>query len=93
LVLVTFVEELVYRGFVQERVSHRCGNLIAIVAASLFMALMHWAPGDPLAVALDLAFVFLDSIMYGLLYARTQSILVSWTAHLGVDLFDIALML
>jgi membrane protease YdiL (CAAX protease family) len=89
---VTFMEELVDRGLIQERFTGGFGPLIGIVIASLFMAVLHWAPGDPFIVLLDLLAVFIDSLIYGLIYFRTRSIFVSWTAHLGVDLFDIVLM-
>ncbi len=35
----------------------------------------------------------LRNVMEMQCYARTRSILVSWKAHLGIDLFDISLML
>jgi membrane protease YdiL (CAAX protease family) len=93
IIFVTFVEELVDRGFIQERFTVRFGPLIGIFMGSLFMTLMHWAPGDLFIVFLDLLAVFIDSAIFGLIYWRTRNIFVSWTAHLGVDIFDIVLML
>jgi membrane protease YdiL (CAAX protease family) len=93
ILFVTFMEELVDRGLIQGRFTGGFGPLIGIVIASLFMAAMHWAPGAPFIVFLDLLAVFIDSLIFGLIYFRTRSIFVSWTAHLGVDLFDIVLML
>ncbi len=91
--VVTFIEELVNRGLIQERFTERYGPLVGIAIGSLFMSAMHWAPGNAFIVLLDLITVFIDSTIYGLIYWRTRSILISWTAHLGVDIFDIALML
>jgi membrane protease YdiL (CAAX protease family) len=93
IISVTFIEELVDRGLIQQRFTTRFGPLVGIVVGSLFMTLMHWAPGDPFIVFLDLLAVFIDSTIFGFIYWRTQSIFVSWTAHLGVDIFDIVLML
>jgi membrane protease YdiL (CAAX protease family) len=93
IISVTFIEELVDRGFIQQRFTARFGPLVGIAVGSLFMTLMHWAPGDPFIVFLDLLSVFIDSAIFGLIYWRSQSIFVSWTAHLGVDIFDIVLML
>jgi len=93
IIFVTFVEELVDRGMIQERFTNRYGLFIGIVIGSLFMTAMHWAPGDPFIVLLDLLAVFIDSAIYGLIYWRTWSIFVSWTVHLGVDIFDILLMI
>lgn len=90
---VTFIEELVDRGLIQQHFTNRFGPLVGIVTGSLFMSLMHWAPGDPFIVFLDLLTVFIDSAIFGLIYWRSRSIFVSWTAHLGVDIFDIVLML
>jgi membrane protease YdiL (CAAX protease family) len=93
IVFVTFVEELVDRGLIQGRFTARFGPLIGIAVGSLFMTLMHWAPGDPFIVFLDLLAVFIDSAIFGIIYWRSRNIFVSWTAHLGVDIFDIVLML
>lgn len=93
ILFVTFIEELVDRGLFQERFTKRYGPLIGIIIGSLFMTTMHWTPGDPFIVFLDLLAVFIDSLIYGLIYWRTRSIFISWTAHLGVDIFDIMLML
>lgn len=93
ILLITFIEELVHRGLIQHRFSQSFGPLIGIFMGSLVMTLMHWAPGEPFIVILDLVTIFIDSSIYGIIYWRSRNLLVAWTAHLGVDIFGIALIL
>jgi membrane protease YdiL (CAAX protease family) len=91
--LSTFIEELVFRGLVQERLSWFFLQAIAIAAASVLFGIIHWAPGDPLVVSADVSTVVLDGIFYGAIYARSRSVLVSWTAHFLADIVGLAMLL
>jgi membrane protease YdiL (CAAX protease family) len=91
--LSTFIEELVFRGLVQERLSWFFSQAIAIAVASVLFGIIHWAPGDPLVVSADISTVILDGIFYGAIYARSRSVLVSWTAHFLADIVALAMLL
>jgi uncharacterized protein len=96
LILLPFAvlgEELVYRSMVQERLSWFIGTAPAIIVASLIFALMHWSAGSPIIVAWDLGFIFLDSLIYGLIFSRGKNIWVAWLAHWVADLVGIALII
>jgi membrane protease YdiL (CAAX protease family) len=91
-IIVTLMEELIYRGLFQERLGWYIGKVPALIVASLVFGLMHYAPGQAPVVATDIALVVFDGIFYGLIYAKTRSIFISWTAHLVADLISIALV-
>ena len=90
--MATLVEELIFRGFIQERVGWFHSDSSGIVTGSLLMSLFHFSPGELTAVMPDLLFVFLDSTLYGLIYKRSRSVLVSWVAHLSADLIGLFLL-
>ena len=92
ILVLTFREELVYRGLFQERVGWFAGQALAIAGVSVLFALTHIQAGPAAVVAADLLFVFIDSLFYGVIYQRTTNVFVSWAAHAGADLVGIALL-
>jgi len=51
---------------------------------------MHIAAGSLAIETFDLFTIFLDSILYGIIFARTKNIYTSWSAHLLSDLVGLA---
>jgi membrane protease YdiL (CAAX protease family) len=93
IIVIALFEELIYRGLLQQRLAWYLRGFLAILVASLVFALQHFTPGAPTVIAADLAFVFLDSMVYGWIYARCQNVLVSWSAHVAADLVGVAIIL
>jgi membrane protease YdiL (CAAX protease family) len=89
----TFIEELVFRGLTQERLGWFIPQGGAIVVASVLFGIAHWAPSNPLVVLADISGVVLDGIFYGLIYARSKSIVVSWVAHFLADVVGLSILL
>ena len=92
LTLSVFLEELVFRSFIQERLGWFIGKYPAIVVSSIVFTVSHFAVGRLNVVIADLMLVFLDSSLYGLIYARSRNLLVVWVAHLLGDYVDLTLM-
>lgn len=90
--LATLLEELVFRGFVQERVSWFYNDSIAIITGALLMSIFHYSSGELPVVMIDLFFVFFDASLYGLIYMRSRNIFVAWAAHLLADLVGLSLI-
>jgi len=90
--VATLLEELVFRGFVQERLSWFCNDSAPIIMGALLMSIFHYSPGMLTVVIVDLSFVLLDSSLYGLIYMRSRNVFVSWIAHLLADLVSLSLL-
>ncbi len=88
----TLLEELVFRGFVQERVSWFYNDFFAIIVGSALLSIFHYSPGDLPIVMIDLLFVFLNCLLYGMIYMRSRNVFVAWTAHLLADLVGLYLL-
>jgi membrane protease YdiL (CAAX protease family) len=89
-------EELTFRSLIQGRLTPFVGKTGAILLASLLFGIAHFSPGAFVLVFLDIAGIFIDSILYGIIYARGNNLIVTWFAHLLGDilgmLFLISLM-
>ncbi|MGZ4849585.1 MAG: CPBP family intramembrane glutamic endopeptidase [Halobacteriota archaeon] len=93
IIVLALREELVFRSLFQERFSWFIGNGPAIVFVSLIFSLSHLTTGALLIVAVDVLFVFLDGVVYGLIFARSHNVLLAWLAHLSADIVGLALLL
>lgn len=92
LVIGTFLEELIFRGFIQARLGAFTSPVIAIGATSILFALMHIAQGAGAVVAYDLFWIFVDSLIYGMIFYKTKNLFVSWTAHLLADFVGLGII-
>jgi membrane protease YdiL (CAAX protease family) len=91
--LSTFLEELVFRGLIQERLSWFFPQALALVAASVLFGIIHWTAGNPIVVLADVSAIILDGMFYGAIYVRSRSVLVSWIAHFFSDIVGLAMLL
>jgi uncharacterized protein len=93
LLLGTFAEEVIFRGLFQKRLSAFLPVWAAIGLSSLVFAALHFSPGPALVVFIDLAMVLVDSLIYGVIFARSNNIFVSWAAHFLADIAGVVFML
>jgi membrane protease YdiL (CAAX protease family) len=93
ILVLTLREEMVFRGLFQERLGWFFGQVTSIAAVSVLFALTHIQPDASAVVGVDLLFVFLDSLVYGAIYARSGSVFVSWAAHAASDFVGLALLI
>jgi membrane protease YdiL (CAAX protease family) len=59
----------------------------------LVFAALHFAPGPALVVFVDLAMVLVDSLIYGVIFARSNNVFVSWAAHFLADIAGVVFLL
>lgn len=57
----TFAEEIIYRGFLQERLGWFTGAAVSFIIPSIIFAFMHYSTGTFTVVAYDIFTVFIDS--------------------------------
>lgn len=82
-------EEIAFRGFLQGRLSWFIKPTYAIIITSSIFALLHYSSGTAMIVGFDLFSVFINSLIYGVIFLRTNNIFASWTAHVLVNLVGI----
>ena len=90
-VILTLVEEVVFRVTIQERLSWFIGTPGAIVLASLLFGVAHEiaTTGSLPVLFTDYGGVVLDGLFFGAIYARTHNLAVTWVTHLVADIAGI----
>jgi uncharacterized protein len=93
LTILAFAEEVVFRAFLQSKISSLTNPIIAIIITSLFFSIGHYSTGTTLVVLYDLIFIFIDSLMYGLIFERTKNVYACWISHFIANFVAIFLLL
>jgi membrane protease YdiL (CAAX protease family) len=93
LLFSTLGEELIYRALFQKHLSAFLSMSAAIGLSSLVFALMHYAPGPFSIVFVDMALVAVDSVIYGIIFARSNNVYVAWAAHFLADVCGMVFLL
>ena len=90
-VVLTLVEEVVFRVTIQERLSWFIGTPAAVVLTSLLFGVAHEiaTTGSLPVVLTDYGGVVLDGLFFGAIYARTHNLAVTWATHLAADIVGI----
>ena len=85
-------EEMTYRTLIQGRLTPFIGPVAAIGISSLLFGMAHFAPGPRLVVLIDIGMIFIDSILYGIMFARRNNLWIVWLAHLLGDIGGLLVM-
>ena len=80
---------------IQDGLSRSLGTPAAILVASMVFALAHavGTTGSSQIVLCDVAGVALDGILFGIIYARTHNLAVTWATHYVVDVLGLLALL
>jgi len=92
-IIITFFEELIYRGCLQQRLNWYLNGIVSVIIASIVFGLQHFTPGKPAIVAVDMSLVVIDGIVYGWIFARCKNVLISWPAHVIADIVGFIMLL
>ena len=93
LAIVLIGEELTHRTLIQGRLTPFIGTTAAIAVASLVFGISHYSPGPFAIVAVDISSIVFDSILFGIIYARSNNLIVSWAAHLLGDILGLVFLI
>jgi membrane protease YdiL (CAAX protease family) len=93
LIILAFVEEVAWRGFFQKQIQSFLPALPAILGTSAIFSLGHMASGSFMIVAYDLLFVFINSLIYGVVFKKTNNVWLSTISHLLANLSAVFILL
>ncbi len=85
-------EEIAFRGFFTGKGMKLTGFWPVALCSSVFFALAHLAEGSPAIVIYDLAGIFLDAIVYSLIYRKTGNCLISMVCHFLINTVAVVLI-
>ncbi|MCH5238246.1 MAG: CPBP family intramembrane metalloprotease [Muribaculaceae bacterium] len=81
LIIAALGEEIAWRGFFQSRLSRRLPFLPALFITATLFSLCHFSTGSFGVVLYDLLFIIVNAAFYGLVYKRSNNIIVSTISH------------
>ncbi len=93
LLVLALGEEIVFRAFLQGRLSMFIDPRWAILFSAFVFAGLHITPGPAVIVGLDVLSVFVDGLLYSLIFRRSNSAYASTVAHFLANSFGILLLI
>jgi len=89
--ILTLMEEVVFRVAIQERLSWFIGTPLAIIFTTVLFGSIHFVGTTGLtpAAILDVVGVMLDGLFFGIIYAKTHNLAVTWITHYIADTMGI----
>ncbi|RUL50779.1 CPBP family intramembrane glutamic endopeptidase [Lysinibacillus antri] len=92
LALLAFGEEIAWRGFFQRNLSKMIPIVPALIVTSILFSIGHFAFGNTVIVTYDIFFIFINSILYGIVFYKTNNVWLSAFSHFIANLFAFILM-
>jgi len=81
LLILAFAEEIAFRGFFQTKLCNIIKPTWAIIITSLFFVIGNFSAGSISALIYFLFFIFIDNIVYGVIYQKTKNIYSCTISH------------
>ena len=92
-VVAAFGEEIAYRGFFLGKAMKKLPFWLCAVVSSAVFAAGHTAEGSAKVVAYDVTFVFVDSLIYSVVYRKTGNCVISAISHIVANAAAIVALL
>ena len=93
LLFLSLLEEIVFRGFLQNEISKMTKPIWGIVIVSILFAVGHYSAGAIFIVIYDLATIFIDSVIFGMIYEKTKKIYLCWISHFMANFVGMIILL
>ncbi len=81
-IVLALGEEIAYRGFFLGKSMQKLPFWVCAVGSSILFAMGHIATGDTWLVLYDVSWVFIDSMIFSVIYQKTGNCLISAVSHI-----------
>ncbi|KGX91694.1 hypothetical protein N781_03970 [Pontibacillus halophilus JSM 076056 = DSM 19796] len=82
-------EEIAWRGFFQKQLNKWLPIIPTLILTSFLFSFAHFAMGDSVVVIFDSLFIFINSVLYGFIFYRTNNLWVSAFSHFIANVFSV----
>jgi membrane protease YdiL (CAAX protease family) len=92
LAVLALGEEIAWRAFFQRQLGKDLPVMPVLLISSVLFALGHWTVLTGASTALviySVFFVFVNSVLYGVLFHKTNNAWISWISHFAANLLSI----
>lgn len=93
LAIMALGEEIAWRAFFQNELQGFASGVPSLLITSLLFALAHYASGEPVVVIYDIFFVFVNSILYGIVFMKTKNAWLSAISHFIANVFCVVILM
>jgi uncharacterized protein len=88
LAVLALGEEIAWRAFFQKQLNKAVSIVPTFIITSIIFALGHIAEGNSFVVIYDIFFIFVNSVIYGVIFYKTNNAWISATSHFVANLFS-----
>jgi uncharacterized protein len=92
LIVLALGEEIAWRAFFQKQLCKIMPITPVLLLSSAFFALGHLTDGNVMIVTFDVFFVFINSILYGIIFYKTNNAWISTISHFSANLFSVIVL-
>lgn len=89
LAVLALGEEIAWRAFFQKQLNKILPIFPTLLISSLLFSFGHISEGDIFIVIYDIFFVFINSILYGIIFYKTNNAWISGISHFVANMFSI----
>lgn len=89
LVVAAFGEEIAWRGFYLNQLCKKIPLIPSLLISAILFSICHFSMGSIVVVLYDLLFIVIDAVLYGIVYKKTNNIIVSTISHFLANLFSV----
>jgi membrane protease YdiL (CAAX protease family) len=86
-------EEIAWRAFFQRQLGKVLPIIPVLLFSSILFTLGHYKAGNAVVVSYGLIFTFINSVLYGVIFHKTQNAWVSTIAHFTANIFEVMLFI
>ncbi|WP_071394271.1 CPBP family intramembrane glutamic endopeptidase [Bacillus tuaregi] len=92
LIILALGEEIAWRAFFQKQLNKVLPIVPTLLLSSLLFAFGHITEGNTFIVVYDIFFVFINSVLYGVIFYKTNNAWVSGISHFLANLFSVIIL-
>ncbi len=85
-------EEIAWRAFFQKQLNKALPIIPTLLISSLLFAIGHFNQGNAVIVLYDALFVFINCVLYGVIFHKTNNAWISAISHFVANLFSIIIL-
>lgn len=86
-------EEIAWRAFFQNQLSKTLPIIPVLLIFSVLFSFGHFAEGNIIIVAYDIFFIFINSILYGIIFHKSNNAWISAISHFIANLFSVIFLI
>jgi membrane protease YdiL (CAAX protease family) len=83
-------EEIAWRAFFQRQLGNVWPVAPMLLISSLLFSIGHLSKGNAAVVIFRVSFVFINSVLYGVVYHKTKNAWISTISHFAANVFEVA---